>query len=141
MDSVEYLKADHIVRYHTDAIEQYGVGGVRSEHALYSAVMQPQQSAFGEDLYPTIPEKAAAYGFFLTQGHPFTDGNKRTAVVAMLAFLDLNGYLFDQPDDEITEMFVQVAAGAVQQGEFFRWVQTYATRLDEGRVLPFEQKS
>lgn len=65
--------------------------GVRSEQQLASAVGQPEQSAFGEDAYRTIPEKAAAYGFFIAEGQPFLDGNKRTALLAFETFLHANG--------------------------------------------------
>ena len=125
--SVEYLTADQIRRFHEEAItETGGMPGVRSDQALFSALMQPQASAFQEDAYPTVAEKAAAYGFFLNQSHPFNDGNKRTAVIAMLAFLDLNSYDFDETDDEITEAFVGVAAKTVDQGQFFQWVVEHA---------------
>ena len=142
MDSVLYLTADQILRHHREVLEEFGGNsdGVLSEQGLLSAIMQPQQSAFGEDAYPTVAEKAAAYGSFLNQAHPFVEGNKRTAAIAMLVFLDINGCDFDQSDDRIIKMFLGVATGSVDQDEFFRWVCTYAHRADEGRVLPFNQR-
>lgn len=90
---VVYLTADQIALLHRRAIEAYGgLDGVRSEQQFLSAVFQPQQTVFGEDAYPTIPEKAAAYGFFLAENQPFIDGNKRTAAAAMATFLALNGF-------------------------------------------------
>lgn len=56
--------------------EHGGIAGLRSQELLESAVFQPQQSAFGEDAYPTLASKAAAYGFFIAQNQPFLDGNK-----------------------------------------------------------------
>ena len=88
--------------------------------------MQPQQSAFGEDAYPTIPDKAAAYGFFIAEAQAFIDGNKRTAAMAMLAFLDLNGYELRQRDDEIAQMFEDIGSRVIGQGEFFGWVCSHA---------------
>ena len=127
MSRILYLTADQVLRLHRDAIEEFGGrDGVRSEHALFSAIFQPQQSAFGEDGYQTVPEKAAAYGFFLCQSHPFVDGNKRAGLMAMEVFLEINGYGFDQTDDQIIERFLGVASGNVRQDEFFRWVSAYA---------------
>ena len=65
-----------------------GTGGIRSQQQLASALAQPEQSAFGEDLHQTIPEKAAAYGYFIAAGQPFLNGNKRTALLAMETFLE-----------------------------------------------------
>jgi death-on-curing protein len=59
---------------------------------LESAMARPQVSAFGADAYPDIVSKAAALLHSLVLNHPFSDGNKRTGVLAMLVFIDLNGY-------------------------------------------------
>jgi death-on-curing protein len=86
---VVYLTIDQVLELHQMALELGGADGVRAMQLLASAVCQPQQSAFGDDAYSTIQEKAAAYGFFICMGHPFVDGNKRTAELALVTFLDL----------------------------------------------------
>lgn len=130
-----YIGIDEVVDIHATVIELGGRDGVLSHHALAAAVMQPQQSAFGEDAYPTLAEKAAAYGFFLTQAHAFIDGNKRTAHVTMINFLDLNGYEMIEEEDAIAQMFEDVAAGVVEQGEFFGWVVNHAKPRREEKVV------
>lgn len=127
---VVYLNIDQIDQYHSEAIKRFGgADGLRSSHLLASAVYQPQQSAFGEDAYQTIPEKAAAYGYFIAENQAFVEGNKRTASISMLAFLDLNGFEFHQTDDEIAEMFEDLGAGIIEQGEFFGWVINHAKAI------------
>src|SRR4051812_37333610 len=79
----------------------------------------PQQSAFGEDAYPTIPEKAAAYGFFIAEAQAFIDGNKRAAAIAMESFLILNGYELQMSDDDIAELFERLGTDEISQDEFF----------------------
>jgi death-on-curing family protein len=69
-----------------------GPGGVRDGGLLESAVARPFHSAFGEDAYPTTFEKAVALFHSLIANHPFQDGNKRTAVIALNHFLLANGY-------------------------------------------------
>ena len=69
-----------------------GPGGLRDGGLLESAVARPFQSAFGEDAYPTIFEKAVALFHSLIANHPFQDGNKRTAVIALNHFLLANDY-------------------------------------------------
>ena len=121
-----YLTADQVLELHADALALGGSAGLRSVHLLHSAVGQPEQTAFGEDAYPTIPDKAAAYAFFLVKNHPFIDGNKRTAEVAMLVFLDLNGFDFVDDQDDIANALEQLAAGRVDQATFFEWVREKA---------------
>ena len=86
----------------------------------------PRQSAFGENAYPSIPEKAAAYGFFIAEAQAFIDGNKRTAAIAMEAFLLLNRYELRMSDDEIAELFEKLGSDEIGQGEFFDAISTHA---------------
>lgn len=79
---------------------------------LESAVLRPQATAFGEDAYATLHEKAAALLHSLACNHPFVDGNKRTALAATAVFYQLNGYVIDGVDPEIlAEWVVRVADG------------------------------
>lgn len=68
-----------------------GAVGVLNLPALESALAQPRMTFGGEDLYPTLVEKAAALGHSLIANHPFVDGNKRTGHAAMEVFLMVNG--------------------------------------------------
>ena len=68
MEAVRYLTIDQVIEFHADALREFGgLDGIRSPHQLSAAVLMPQQSAFGEDAYPSVPEKAAAYGFFIAE--------------------------------------------------------------------------
>jgi death on curing protein len=123
MSPVVHLTIDQVLDLHAEALTLGGADGLRSVHLLHSAIGQVEQTVFGEDAYPTIPEKAAAYAFFLARNHPFVDGNKRTAEAAMLVFLELNGFDFVDDQDRIAEMFEELAAGSLDQGVFFDWVR------------------
>lgn len=107
-----------------------GLDGIRSTHQLAAAVHQPQQTAFGEDIYPGIAEKAAAYGYFLAQNQPFIDGNKRTAALMLLGFLDVNGYVLDQSDDHIADMFIGLGERTIDRAQFFAWVVRHTRPQD-----------
>lgn len=65
----------------------------------------------GEELYPTMSEKAATLGYSLIQNHPFVDGNKRTGHAAMELFLVLNGQEITATEDEQYDIILKVAAG------------------------------
>jgi death-on-curing protein len=73
----------------------------------------PQQSVFGADAYPDIHTKAAALMHSLIRNHPFLDGNKRTAVLSVIVFYNLNGYAIDAAQGEVVALAVDVAEGQV----------------------------
>ena len=79
----------------------------------------------GEDLYPSLAEKAAALGFSLIKNHPFVDGNKRVGHAAMEYFLILNGYELDDDVDDQERTILAVAAGEMGREEFTAWVHTH----------------
>ncbi|MBU1877829.1 MAG: type II toxin-antitoxin system death-on-curing family toxin, partial [Chloroflexi bacterium] len=81
-------------------VQSGGLVGVLNMGALESALAQPRLTFSGQDLYPTLIEKAAALGFSLIQNHPFVDGNKRTGHAMMETFLVLNGYKVNATLDE-----------------------------------------
>ena len=90
---MRYLTVEEVLGLHARLLEQFGGSeGLRDPGALDSAVEQPRMTFGGEDLYPTVAEKAAILGFALAKNHPFVDGNKRTAHAAMEVFLMLSDY-------------------------------------------------
>ena len=76
---------EDILNLHQFSIQKYGGSdGLRDSGLLESAIARPFQSFGGEDLYPSIFEKAAALGESLIINHPFIDGNKRTGACSLL---------------------------------------------------------
>src|SRR5262245_48550388 len=123
------LSVDDIIALHTEALTlgDGGGEGIRSNHQLASSALQPYQTVFGEDAYPSIPEKAAAHAFFLAEGQPFLDGNKRTAALALTVFLDLNGYeLYEADETELADILIALGSQEIGQDEFFGWVCNHA---------------
>lgn len=88
--------------------------GVRDEGALASCLAQPKTAVFGEERFPTIFDKAAAYCYFIVRMHPFFDGNKRTGLVAAITFLLDHGIspLFDE--NEMYDVMIRVANGQIE---------------------------
>lgn len=80
--------------------------GIKEHQLLDSALNRPYQSAFGEDAYPSLHEKAAALLESLAQNHCFHNANKRTAILATAVFYRLNGYQLRFPDSQFEEDFV-----------------------------------
>lgn len=91
------------------------IGGIHgiTEHGferLATALAVPQQSMFGDDLYPDVAAKGAALFDALVTGHCFSDGNKRTALLTMIEFLARNNLRFTAPDDDALYDWVLLAA-------------------------------
>jgi death on curing protein len=94
---------------------------VRDVELLQSAVQRPAASAFGQDAYPTLREKVAALAHSLARNHPFTDGNKRTAVVASVFMFAVNGQRVAwQPEDALAT-FVRLAENQVDVPALADW--------------------
>ena len=100
-----------------------GAEGIRDLGALESAIAQPRMTFGGEDLYPTIIDKAAALGFSIVMNHPFVDGNKRTGHAAMEIFLVLNGLEINASTDEQEAIILALASGELDRDIFTNWLQ------------------
>jgi death-on-curing protein len=126
---MRYLTLNERLQLHHRVIEQSGgFAGIHSVGALESALAQPRMTFGGEDLYPTIAEKAAALGFSLISNHPFVDGNKRTGHAAMEVFLFLNGYEIDASVDEQERIILQLAAGELERQAFTEWLRVHVLK-------------
>ncbi|MFW3171350.1 type II toxin-antitoxin system death-on-curing family toxin [Geodermatophilus sp. CPCC 206100] len=110
----------HIVRRAIGEVELRDVG------LLESAAARPRSTAFGEDAYPTIHEKAAAQLHSLARNHSLVDGNKRLALAATIAFYGVNGRRLTLSNDEAYELIISVAAGELDD------IEPIAERLRSG---------
>jgi death-on-curing protein len=111
-DDCFHLSVELVREIHTEALEKFGgLEGVRDENLLASAVLTPQSSFGGKSPYADIVDVAAAYLFYICGNHPFLDGNKRTAMMAAIVFLRLNG-IDTLPDSERWEQLMLEVAGS-----------------------------
>ena len=108
---MRYLTVDEVLEINAEVMG--GRPALRDRGLLESAVARPQASAFGTDAYPDLATKAAALLHSLVLNHAFVDGNKRTAVVATLVFLDLNGHVVRWNQDEALDFVLGVAVHQV----------------------------
>lgn len=123
---MRYLTLLDVLEAHERILQQSGgEPGVLNLGALESALAQPRMTFGGQDLYPTIVEKAAALGFSLIQNHPFVDGNKRTAHAAMETFLVLNGSQIEATVEEQEDLILKVAAGKSSREVFTEWLRQH----------------
>lgn len=112
---------------HDEQLAEHGGGsGVRDAGLFESALARPQQLAvYGQ---PDIAEIAASYGYGIARNHPFVDGNKRTAFVAVQLFLMLNGFRLAASDPDYVLTMLAMAAGEISEAEFAAWVRSHITK-------------
>ena len=131
---MRYLNLEEVLALHRMVISQSGgINGTRDIHALESSVAQPYLTFGGENLYPTLVEKAAALGFSLVMNHAFLDGNKRIGHAAMETFLILNGYEIRATVDEQETIILRLAAGELDRAAFADWLGARVSNLRGSR--------
>lgn len=97
--------------------------GIRDEKLLASAVNTPFQTFMGNDLYPSIYDKAAQLCYGIAKNHPFTDGNKRTALHSMYVYLIINGFDITATQQEVEDLIIDVAEGKMTNTELVQWLR------------------
>ena len=122
---IRFLPESIVKAIHDDQIRLYGgMYGVRDFLALDSALHMPQAQFRGQFLHPTIFHMAAAYGFHLSQNHPFIDGNKRTAGMVMFTFFQFNGLSPIVTEADYYTVIMAVASGQMGKEQLTEWLFT-----------------
>jgi death on curing protein len=128
---VRYLTLSEVLEVHRQVMAQSGgAEGLMHLPALESALAQPQMTFDGEELYPTLADKAAMLGYALIKNHPWLDGNKRIGHAVMEVFLVLNGYEIRATVDEQEHVMLQVATSEIAREEFTTWLRTHVVAKD-----------
>jgi len=114
---------------HIDQIREHGgLSGLRDENGLESALTRPRHKWLYEQV-TDLASLAAAYAFALARNHPYSDGNKRVALVAMLTFLAINGQDIDAEDDDVLTTMLTLAAGRLTESGLTDWLRSRMVRM------------
>ena len=119
-----WIASNVLYAVHDEQLAEHGgLVGLRDANALESAIARAQQLAhYGA---PDVAELAAAYGFGIARNHPFSDGNKRTAFVAVELFLALNGHELTADDADCILTMLRLAAGDTEEAAFAQWIREH----------------
>ena len=108
----EYLTIEQVIELHDEMLKRYGgLPGIRDKNLLWSAIDAPKAAMFGQEMYPSVYEKAAAYLYHLICNHPFNDANKRTGYAATLVFLEVNNAKQVFKKEDLENLVIEVAKG------------------------------
>ncbi len=132
MKDVVFIPRYIIISIHEQLIDLYGgISGIQNEGLLDSALEQPKIIFDGNYLHDSLIKMAAAYGFHLCMNHPFVDGNKRIALVAMDTFLQRNGYEISASEKEVYEVIIKLASGKLTKNELTVWLEDNTSKLNQ----------
>jgi death on curing protein len=125
MNEPIWLRSDVLIAAHRRQLAEHGgLDGMRDEGAFLSALDKPRNLfAYGQP-EPDLYALAAAYGFGLARNHPFSDGNKRTALIAIRLFLKLNGAPLNASAEDKYRMILSLAAGELLESELAEWLRS-----------------
>lgn len=123
-----WIEPNVIWAVHEEQLAEHGgASGVRDAGLLESALARPRNLvSYGQ---PDAADLAAAYGFGLARNHPFIDGNKRTAFVAVELFLALNGWSLTVDDANCVLTMLSLAAGELSEAGFANWVRKHSVKV------------
>jgi len=122
-----YLTIEEILQLHFRIIEDFGGShGVRDENRLMSAVEASKQEVFGQDQYPSLHTKAAVYLRNIIGDHPFSDGNKRTALTVCGVFLARNNKSIIADPKELEDFIIQVTVEHLDVETIARWLESHS---------------
>lgn len=120
------LTVEQVIELHSRLIQATGgLDGVRDAGLVESSLYSAFSSYFGIEKYPSIEEKAARLCYSLVNNHAFLDGNKRIGVYVMIIFLELNGIVLNQTDEEIVKLGLGVAASELDYNAILEYIRNH----------------
>lgn len=122
MTEPNWLTEAQVLRLHAEQLAIFGgPAGVRDPGALGSALGRPRNKWAYENA--DLAVMAAAYAYGIARNHPFVDGNKRAAFIAMMVFLAKNGVQLAPPEAEATAIMLALASGEINEDGLIRWLR------------------
>jgi death-on-curing protein len=124
-------KAALLLAYAEAVTRTGGLAGLRDDGLLESALARPRNLFVYEGI-TDVRRLAVSYGTGILRNHPFADGNKRAAFLALSMFLNLNGFRLTADPVDAGDTFFSAAAGRLDEGALLEWIsKNTATAEDE----------
>lgn len=117
-----WIEKEDCLGFHGALLARFGgLDGLRDSGLLESALARPLQLlAYGN---PDLFELAASFAHGNVKNHPFLDGNKRSGLMSAALFLELNGMIFNAPEEEAVLQTLALAAGEIGADEYAAWLR------------------
>lgn len=123
-----WIDANALRLLHRETLAEFGgLSGMRDEGLFLSALARPQ-NLFAYEEVTNISRLAAAYAYGIARNHPFNDGNKRAAFLAIGMFLAINGFLLKVEPTEAVNTMLALAAGNLTELELVSWIEQFIVK-------------
>ncbi len=125
---VKLLNVERVVQLHDRALDELGGGksGILDTWRIEAAVARMSSGAGEDEFFPSLHDKCAALLQSLIQGHAFVDGNKRTAILAANALLELNGRRLSYEPEDVVQFAVGVAIHDIDFAGIVEWLEEHS---------------
>jgi death-on-curing protein len=119
-----WIDPDILLAAHDEQLAEHGgASGIRDTGLFESAMARPENlAAYGQ---PDAAALAAAYAFGIAKNHAFVDGNKRTALIALEYFLELNDFVLAADDSQCVFVILSIASGAFSEDKLTGWIRNH----------------
>ena len=129
-----WLDDDTLIAFHTENLQRFGgPEGIRNVNMLEFALARPENKHAYASVFD-LAGLAAAYTYGIARNHPFVNGNKRAAYVAMEVFLLLNGFALEFYEADATTTFLSLPAGDLSEDQLATWIRDHVVRAKAYRV-------
>ncbi|HEU5168080.1 MAG TPA: type II toxin-antitoxin system death-on-curing family toxin [Chitinophagaceae bacterium] len=126
------IQVKEVELLHRILIDKFGGShGIRDNAALESAIARPLQTFDGNDLYPSVLEKAASLIESILVNHPFIDGNKRTGYTALRLYLIQNGLDITASHENKYEFVINIASGTLKYKGILSWLKSNTVKIND----------
>jgi death-on-curing protein len=128
-NKIRWITDSILAAIHSEVIAEHGgLPGIRDENSLASAVARPRH-VFEYEADPSIPQLAATLGYGIARNHPFVDGNKRVALMAIYVFLRLNSHRLITSEYEAVIAMQKLASGKMTEAELTEWIENNVEKV------------
>ena len=130
MKNIIFLTFEQVLAIHDNQIELYGGShGIRDLALFESALMRPQTTFGGNDLYPSLFDKATVLMHSIIMNHPFIDGNKRTGTVSALIFLEINKFKIIASQNELVKITIDLETKKINNEKISSWLRSHSKKI------------
>ena len=127
MKEPKWLNELSVVLLHAESVAEHGGSEGLRDRGLLQSALERARNLYVYEGVTEVARLAAAYGFGIARNHPFLDGNKRTAFLAIGLFLLKNGYVLETDDTEATRTMFALASGALTEAELVEWIRRHSS--------------
>jgi death-on-curing protein len=122
-----WLSEFSVLLLHAESVAEHGGSAGLRDKGLLQSALNRARNLYSYEGVTEVQRLAAVYGFGIARNHPFLDGNKRTAFLAIGLFLLKNGYALEADNEEATQAMFALASGDLTEAQLVEWIRRHSS--------------